>query len=930
MRQHPSSEPVQEKGANALRLLVKDSPEAQALLLKLGAAEVLVHICQVHLPSLGALSAALHALSVLSRPWRAEQPEPWSKPEILLATLQRCPESNSILEPGLTLLWGYLAKEPSASSVECARSATAALRVPTASAQTLAAAGGVLCVTGAEAVESPGAVVKLLLKAQMAHPDQRMLQERAWEAVLMLLRASESLDEWIGCDIMTLLCLPDAPNAAEHRQLLMQLEAPRLVAEAMKKNLPVPEMQELKTCLALDQVNEGELEQLEDVTVEALLLSLEAQPHFQAAQTRALDLLSSFAQHARWTLARPRAAELAVAALKRHAEDATLVEIACRLLWRLLEGEVSEPMDRRWTAKRGVRGSDRAGRSGSGHYYLGGPGATRNAALFRVLAANGAQPAAEAAAPPLLSLQLMERLAQRRSLRPALRRVGELWRKLQEALSTAEDDEGAARTPTPISLCVCGCALLGRLACDGEAAAAQASVELERLMKQIEASDDVELQSWGFLALQNLLCGSTSDAQLRRHTAVRLQLASELRRAVGPAEAQRGRLETILMMCFQNLVDCIELQELQECYGADEVLALLLRALGTQWALEALETLLLEALKDHLALEEDPEVELRDELLFELWLPAAFVGRLEQPCHVRAMEVCSPELLLEAMQALPLCAALQVTSCGALRRYAMTATAARAAHAAPPGRRVAALEQRLARSTAATMDAMRSHEKCAEERDQRASVLALHALLRLSCSLEGEDVAVERLATLEAVPILLQRGLDALRVLATRRADVTELLCELKAVLPVVEAMNLNIFKPKIQERKFQFAQMEIAWQGGREQQMEALKNLGVEAVVRALKAFPQSGEVQTSGLAAILELVLEAMGNFPLCEGVQAFGCAALISLVHTKPERVGALADLNCTSMVESAMVGHPKSKRVLELADHLMTVLRKGGGR
>lgn len=33
---------------------------------------------------------------------------------------------------------------------------------------------------------------------------------------------------------------------------------------------------------------------------------------------------------------------------------------------------------------------------------------------------------------------------------------------------------------------------------------------------------------------------------------------------------------------------------------------------------------------------------------------------------------------------------------------------------------------------------------------QRASVLALHALLRLSCSLEGEDVAVERLATWHA------------------------------------------------------------------------------------------------------------------------------------------------------------------------------------
>eukprot|EP00435_Cladocopium_sp_Y103_P072814 s17_g41.t1 len=238
---------------------------------------------------------------------------------------------------------------------------------------------------------------------------------------------------------------------------------------------------------------------------------------------------------------------------------------------------------------------------------------------------------------------------------------------------------------------------------------------------------------------------------------------------------------------------------------------------------------------------------------------------------------------------------------------------------------------------------------------QRAAVLALQALTRLCSSLEGEDVAIQRVVDLETVPILAralrnypedrpwanfhedpqmqERGLDVLRLLSTRRDAVTQQLCGDGTFVPaIVEAMNLNISKPK----EYGLSLLaEVGWQGV-EQQRVVLSNLGVEVVVRALKAFPNSGDVQTVGLAAvqaitsdneecrvkffslceILEIVLQAMGNFPLLEGVQAFGCAALISLVHSKSERIGALADLNCASMAESAMVGHPKSQRVFTL--------------
>lgn len=437
------------------------------------------------------------------------------------------------------------------------------------------------------------------------------------------------------------------------------------------------------------------------------------------------------------------------------------------------------------------------------------------------------------------------------------------------------------------------------------------------------------------------------------------------------------------MICLHTLGSCCDPND--QDLLPEEVLSMLISGLGTGWALEVREracfllcylansnqkvkdTLLaggaslwkslLEVLKDHLASEVDGNDGSEDEeILLELNLPDGSGGSDSLSAPLRAMQLREAELLLEAMQALPFEARVQVTACTTLRRLALLAMSALATPdtGRPSSAQCLALVQRLPRGMANTVQAMKQHERSDEV--QRAAVLALQALTRLCSSLEGEDVAIQRVVDLETVPILAralrnypedpqmqERGLDVLRLLSTRRDAVTQQLCRDETFVPaVVEAMNLNISKPKIQEYGLSLL-AEVGWQGV-EQQRVVLSQLGVETVVRALKAFPNSGDVQTVGLAAvqaitsdneecrvkffslceILEIVLQAMGNFPLLEGVQAFGCAALISLVHSRSERVGALADLNGASMAESAMVGHPKSQRVLEFAEHLMEIL------
>ena len=870
------------------------------------------------------------------------------------------------------------------------------------------------------------------------HPQHRMLQERLWEALLSILRTdgAGSLDmpsllrnvietmkrhpgpiRRIACDIMTWCCLPElAGDAAEtQREQLLELDAPKVVSDAMRQNLQVVELQESAcACLqCLAMANPRNLTGVED----ALLMALEAQGKSEAVQIRGIDLLSALAQLRRGAVAGPllRAVDLAIDALRNHGqEDSSLAEVSVRFLLRMLDcthGTSRSPMESIVEEVLDFLGESSP--TLATRTFLRRLARHSHDVAERFLASQGVLPVAEAGAPPLLTMQLLSRLADgglaaRRALLwcpNAIRRSWEALRCRKEL--TLEDTDDSE----PVALRSCACILLSRLAADGDAAVAslllvETGVDmLELVLAQLEVVTHPELMAWSFLTLHNLVCG-VSTAALSRKTwllqrgVLRLVSAAAAEQSLGnssmgtaaaaAAAAARMRLETILIIGLHNLCAVLDLKDTTESSVSaellsEEVVSMLLRGLGHHCALEVREracfllcylanctqkvkdTLLaggsslwkslLEVLKDHLTSEEEEGCDESEELLLELSLPTDGVSLLPVECQrgpLRALQVRTPELLLEAMQALPFEARVQVTACTTLRRLALLAVQTRGG--ADRHAQCLSLVQRLPRAMEAAVQAMKHHERSDEV--QRASVLAFQALIRLSCSLEGEDVAIERAVAFEIIPFLSralrnypedpqtqERGLDALRLLATRRETVTQELCGLQMVPAVVEAMNLNISKPKVQEYGLSLL-AEVGWQG-QEQQLVISSSLGIETVVRALKAFPSSGEVQMNGLAAvqaitsdneecrvkffclceILEIVLQAMGNFPLVEGVQAFGCAALISLVHSKSERIGALADLNCASMAESAMVGHPKSQRVLEFAEHLMQVLKKG---
>ncbi|CAJ1359198.1 unnamed protein product, partial [Effrenium voratum] len=990
LKDHVSSSAVQERAASALRSIISGDAAAKARAVQLGAVEVLVAALTQEAPSV--LAAALSALLCLSQPppcegWSFALVAPDTPVECDAATLLLIldrHEQMSIQESALALLWGRLEKgqEVDGGAGGAASAAARALKGP----QRLHALGAAVL----KCVPKKG-TGKFLMKAIRAQPKSRALQERAWQAVLKLLQGENELDipfalerlteamelhsgplQRIGCDIMTLCCLPDV-GSTESRELLLRLKAPKLCAEALRKHPEQLEMQE-SGCAAL-QCLAGETTSGLGSVEESLLGALEAQPHAQAVQVRALDLLAAMALERRQRGAGPLLATVdrAVDALRRHGqEDEELAEVALKALQRLLDCDMDdEPMERIAEIFRHLEGRP----AGLGTRTL-----LRHLAKHcsdvatRIIALQGVQPVAKSTSAALLELGIgiLNTLALRSV--PA-RRL--LLRQTAPALQ--------AMRLKPDRTWSCAAALLSRLAADGEAAAAQLAQEaLELLLAGLEAGGDVEADCWGFLALQNLCCGCGPAAARRRWAVEQGALALVARRAAEPPSELQTLLETILGVCLHSLGTCCEDADLP-MLASDELLTMLFRALdASAYALEVRERAgfllcylakrtekvkatftqggsslwksILEMLKDHLAAADEEEAqsgdaeEAPDELLLELTVPLASCA---SSCWLRALHVSRPALAVEAMQALPFDSRIQVVAATALRLLALKASYGR-------GRDRSAMQQLLPLAVEAIVEAMRAHQRSDEV--QHKAVLALQSLLRLSTSAagEGEEAAIDRLVRLEAVPVLVcalqnypedgelqERGLDVLRVIATgsRRPEVEQSLAQLGLVPIVVEAMNLNISKPKIQEYGLSLL-AEIGWQG-MEQQQEILATLGVETVVRALRAFPESGEVQTSGLAAvqalssgneecrvkffalaeILEVVMQAMGNFPLVEGVQAFGCAALVSLAHSKPERVGALADLNCSSLVESAMVGHPNSQRVLGLAERLMEVLKKG---
>eukprot|EP00931_Biecheleriopsis_adriatica_P078104 TRINITY_DN51570_c0_g1_i1.p1 TRINITY_DN51570_c0_g1~~TRINITY_DN51570_c0_g1_i1.p1 ORF type:complete len:1343 (-),score=254.58 TRINITY_DN51570_c0_g1_i1:65-4093(-) len=324
----------------------------------------------------------------------------------------------------------------------------------------------------------------------------------------------------------------------------------------------------------------------------------------------------------------------------------------------------------------------------------------------------------------------------------------------------------------------------------------------------------------------------------------------------------------------------------------------------------------------------------------------------DEGCRLRAMHVSSPLFIVQVMKVMHLEPRTQAAGCEALRRLSLLA-------ARGLGQDCSAMIHVLPQAVELVVTALQTHDRSAQV--QSKSVSALQALLVLSTSSagEGEVEAIDRLVRLGAVPSLVralkvhpvdaelqEHGLDVLRILATagRRPDVLETLPEIGVIPAIIEAMNLNTARPKINEYGCSLL-AEIAWHSEQRQE-EVIQSLGVETVLRSIKAFPGIAEVLVAGFAAvqalasgndkckdkifagadILDLVTKGMSIFPKVEGVQAFGLAALLSLCHNKRERIEALHFLNVSSLAESSKVSHLKSKRVQEWGDDLIKLIRQ----
>eukprot|EP00435_Cladocopium_sp_Y103_P073701 s17_g44.t1 len=177
MRQHGSNATVQEKAANALRLVVQSDG---LVALRLGAAEVLVSAMTLHLNADRVLSACLATLQSLTQP-PGTAAETFGFALLAPKTPTEC-GLNRHGDKGYDIpeYPGY--DDVISHAATAVRLAAAALDAATAP-KTVTLAAAVLS-HAAETAEKavPGKVGKQLLRVIKLHPQNRMLQERAWEA----------------------------------------------------------------------------------------------------------------------------------------------------------------------------------------------------------------------------------------------------------------------------------------------------------------------------------------------------------------------------------------------------------------------------------------------------------------------------------------------------------------------------------------------------------------------------------------------------------------------------------------------------------------------------------------------------------------------------------------------------------------------------
>eukprot|EP00930_Biecheleria_cincta_P041050 TRINITY_DN28122_c0_g1_i1.p1 TRINITY_DN28122_c0_g1~~TRINITY_DN28122_c0_g1_i1.p1 ORF type:complete len:1364 (-),score=249.19 TRINITY_DN28122_c0_g1_i1:396-4457(-) len=998
----------------------------------------------------------------------------------LLQSLLRCPDVAVVQHAALALLWGRFVVDIAGAPENCVETAllsVQALRLhpslPRIQALACAALSYSLKPAWAIVVSSRDEFAKCIYYAVSAFVDDPEVQEHGWRALLMLFQVDglaafehsqlhelpqllvntmaghpRATLQQLCCECISCLCLAvpsdvDSQHPA-HEDLsdsLLALGAAGLVCAALEAHLTVLDVQEAG-CTALQALVGHDGSRLHRQNVEmpvaleaAILNALWAQPESLAVQIRGLDLVSALAagnSHKKGAGRLLAGVDLALRAMVMHQFVPDVFLIAAETLMRLLAcdaGRDESPEPMAVIASTLVSMTELAPDLPT-KTVLRHMGKLCPDVATRLVAWNGVDALLEVMSghPDSDTVQvaaagLLEILAARCS--PARGRLLTRAAAMEPVLHAMGYHLHSAGVQASC------CALLTRLSTEsGRMLPEVAELCLELVLAALRAHPgDALIDTWGFLALQNMCFCADLHAKFKELGALQLvaQRMQESRRPA-PANSASQTQETSRALHAVDMFQAVCVVTLysfalddEECCGSlasGQALQLLRPALNAPAALEVRERAchllckaalgsekvaadflaagpklwvsVLGVLREHLAAAEAEETEngLAEPALPEIRLILPSPSQQDDSCQLLGKHICSPSFIVDAMRVLSSEPRVQATACMALRRQALLA-------AQDLGRDRAGMVQKRHIAEELVVAALRTHATAAEV--QQRGVAAIQALLRLSCSdaCETEEdalqkiaaekdsaklVAAERRAVMAALqekiavareaaalgrlldlgllpllikalhtypdnPTVQKHGLDVLRMMCTgsRRPDALAALPGLGAVQTVIEGINANIARPKILEYGCTVL-AELSWMSA-EVQSEVGTKHGVPTVVRTMKAFPDSCEVQLAAVSAvqalssdhdvnrnkffseddILALVVEAVQNFQRSEPLQAFGLAALLGLAHTSKDRTEALVSLSALTLAESAKTWHLRSERVHEIANQLIDHLR-----